>query len=55
VRQVHSQVLQDVALRLQRTFDNFFKKTKKGEKAGYLGSKDGTGTTPSHIHSMETA
>jgi putative transposase len=35
VRQVHSQVLQDVALRLQRTFDNFFKKTKKGEKAGY--------------------
>jgi putative transposase len=35
VRQVHSQVLQDVALRLQRTFDNFFERTKKGEKAGY--------------------
>lgn len=35
MRQVHSQVLQDVALRLQQTFNNFFERTKKGEKAGY--------------------
>jgi putative transposase len=35
VRQVHSQVLQDVALRLQRGFKNYFERTKKGEKAGY--------------------
>ena len=35
VRQVHSQVLQDVALRLQHGFENFFERTKKGEKAGY--------------------
>lgn len=33
--EVHSQVLQDVALRLQRTFDNFFKEIKEGRKAGY--------------------
>jgi putative transposase len=33
--QVHSQVLQDVALRLERTFQQFFQRTKKGEKAGY--------------------
>jgi putative transposase len=35
MHQVHSQVLQDVALRLQRGFDNFFKKIKEGRKAGY--------------------
>ena len=35
VRQVHSQVLQDVALRLQRGFANYFERTKEGEKAGY--------------------
>jgi putative transposase len=35
VHQVHSQVLQDVALRLERGFDNFFERTKKGENAGY--------------------
>jgi len=35
MRQVHSQVLQDVALRLQRAFENFFERTKKGQKAGY--------------------
>ena len=35
VHQVHSQVLQDVALRLQRGFENFFERTRKGEKAGY--------------------
>jgi putative transposase len=35
VRQVHSQVLQDVALRLERGFDNFFERTRKGEKTGY--------------------
>ena len=35
MRQVQSQVLQDVALRLQRAFENFFERTKKGQKAGY--------------------
>jgi putative transposase len=33
--QVHSQVLQDVALRLERAFENFFERAKKGQKAGY--------------------
>jgi putative transposase len=33
--QVHSQVLQNVALRLQRSFDNFFTGIKEGRKAGY--------------------
>lgn len=35
LREVHSQVLQDVALRLERTFERFFERTKKGQKAGY--------------------
>jgi putative transposase len=35
MRQVHSQVLQDVALRLERGFENYFERIKKGEKAGY--------------------
>ena len=35
MRQVHSQVLQDVTLRLQRGFENYFKRTRKGWKAGY--------------------
>lgn len=35
MRQVHSQVLQDVALRLQRTFKNFFTGIKEDRKAGY--------------------
>jgi putative transposase len=32
---VHSQVLQDVLRRLDKAFVNFFKRIKKGEKAGY--------------------
>jgi len=32
---VHSQVLQDVLRRLDKTFNNFFKRIRKGEKAGY--------------------
>ncbi len=32
---VHSQVLQDVLRRLDKTFNNFFRRLKKGEKAGY--------------------
>ena len=35
VHQVHSQVLQDVALRLQRGFENLFERTRNGQKAGY--------------------
>jgi putative transposase len=35
VSAVHSQVLQDVLRRLDKTFKNFFKRIKNGEKAGY--------------------
>jgi len=35
MRQVHSQVLQNVALRLQRTFDNFFRNIRRGRRTGY--------------------
>lgn len=34
-KEIHSQVLQDVAKRLQKTFDAFFRRIKSGEKAGY--------------------
>jgi putative transposase len=33
--QVHSQVLQDVVKRLDKTFDAFFRRVKTGEKPGY--------------------
>jgi len=32
---IHSQVLQDVLLRLKRAFDRFFDRVKKGQKPGY--------------------
>ena len=35
LKAVHSQVLQDVLRRLDKTFKNFFRRVKKGEKAGY--------------------
>jgi putative transposase len=35
VRAVHSQVLQDVLRRLDKTFKTFFRRVKHGEKAGY--------------------
>ncbi|MFX1465486.1 MAG: RNA-guided endonuclease InsQ/TnpB family protein [Promethearchaeota archaeon] len=35
LKAVHSQVLQDVLRRLDKTFNNFFRRLKKGEKAGY--------------------
>jgi putative transposase len=35
LREVHSQVLQDVLRRLDKTFTNFFRRIQKGEKAGY--------------------
>jgi len=35
VKAVYSQVLQDVLRRLDKTFTNFFRRIKKGEKAGY--------------------
>jgi len=35
LKAVHSQVLQDVLRRLDKTFTNFFRRLKKGEKAGY--------------------
>jgi len=35
LKAVHSQVLQDVLRRLDKTFSNFFRRLKKGKKAGY--------------------
>lgn len=35
LQQVHSQVVQDVARRLQKAFDAFFRRIKAGEKPGY--------------------
>jgi len=35
LKAVHSQVLQDTLRRLDKTFKHFFKRIKKGEKAGY--------------------
>ncbi len=35
LKAVHSQVLQDTLRRLDKTFKNFFRRLKKGEKAGY--------------------
>lgn len=32
---IHSQVLQDVLLRLKKAFDNFFRRVKNGENPGY--------------------
>ncbi len=34
-QQIHSQVLQDVLLRLKRAFDAFFRRVEKGEEPGY--------------------
>jgi len=35
LKTVHSQVLQDALRRLDKTFNNFFRRIKKGENAGY--------------------
>jgi putative transposase len=35
LKAIHSQVLQDVLRRLDKTFTNFFRRLKKGEHAGY--------------------
>ncbi|VUT26385.1 MAG: putative transposase [Candidatus Methanolliviera sp. GoM_oil] len=35
LKRVHSQVIQDVLKRIDKSFKNFFKKVKKKEKAGY--------------------
>lgn len=32
---IHSQVLQNVMFRIEKSFQNFFRRVKKGEKAGY--------------------
>jgi putative transposase len=34
-QEIHSQVLQDVLLRLNRAFENFFRRIKNGEEPGY--------------------
>ncbi len=35
LKRVHSQVLQDTLRRLDKTFNSFFRRVKRGEKAGY--------------------
>ncbi|MCS7459956.1 transposase [Paenibacillus doosanensis] len=35
LKEVHSQVLQDVARRLDKTYQSFFRRVKNGEKAGF--------------------
>src|SRR5215813_11448074 len=35
LKEVHSQVLQDVVLRLRKAFDAFFRRLKEGENPGY--------------------
>lgn len=35
MQQIHSQVLQDVLRRLDKAFQNFFRRVKSGEKPGY--------------------
>ncbi|MFK7697581.1 RNA-guided endonuclease InsQ/TnpB family protein [Paenibacillus sp. HJGM_3] len=35
LKEVHSQVLQDVARRLDKTYQAFFRRVKNGEKAGF--------------------
>jgi putative transposase len=34
-QQIHSQVLQDVLLRVKRAFDGFFRRVKNGQEPGY--------------------
>lgn len=40
-RDIHSQVLQDVLTRVDKAMDNFFRRVKNGEKAGYPRFKSG--------------
>jgi transposase len=42
LKQVHSQVLQDVAKRLDKAFQAFFRRVKAGEKAGFPRFKPAT-------------
>lgn len=44
-KQVHSQVLQDVLKRLDKAFDNFFRRVKAGETPGYPRFKGKTVST----------
>ncbi len=44
---VHSQVLQDTLRRLDKTFNNFFKRIQKGEKLDIHDLKGNTGMIPS--------
>jgi len=40
LKQVHSQVLQDVAKRLEKAFQAFFRRVKSGEHCGYVQDRD---------------
>jgi len=54
-QQIHSQVLQDVLLRLKRAFDAFFSRVENGEEPGYPGFRAATATTRSPIPRGATA
>lgn len=49
LREVHSQVLQDVALRLDLAFKAFFRRVKAGDKPGYPRFRGLAATTASRI------
>ena len=54
-RSVHSQVLQDVTRRLDRAYDNFFRRAKeKKNKAVSHASSQKTDTTPSPTRSLDS-
>ena len=52
---IHSHVLQDVLARLDETSQAFFRRVKRGEKAGFPRFKGGAATAPSPLRSMATA
>lgn len=47
---IHSQVLQDVLLRLKRAFDGFFRRLGTAETPAFHASRDATAITPSPTH-----
>ena len=53
--EIHSQVLQDVLKRLERTYQNFFRRIREGEKPGATASRVATATAASPIPNTATA
>src|SRR5262245_58302940 len=52
--EVHSQVLQDVLLRLEQAFQAFFRRLKVGEQPGYPRFQGRAAIPASPLHSMAT-